>query len=117
MSGSFLHRAGRAPHCPDDAQMGTATAQIIGQYLFDLGFVRVLVPGEEGRRLHDHAVDAVTALRSLLVDKGFLDWMRLVGRSQAFEGYNLSYADRRERHHAGAHRLAVNVYGARPALS
>src|SRR6266849_7068645 len=90
MSGSFLHRAGRALHCPDDAQMCTATAQIIGQYLFDLGFVRVLVPGEEGRRLHDHAVDAVTALRSLLVDKGFLDGMRLVGRAQAFEGYNLS---------------------------
>src|SRR5439155_13262813 len=48
-----------------DAGMGAAAAQVVRQRLLDLGLARLLVVGQEGRRFHDHAVDAVAALRGL----------------------------------------------------
>src|SRR5262249_8101343 len=61
------------------------------------------------------AVDAVAALRHLLLHVSLLDRMRLLGRAQASEGDDLA-AHRRHRRHAGSHRLAVDVHGAGAAL-
>jgi len=96
--------------------MSTTTAQIVGKRLLDLRIAGALGGGEKGGRLHDHAADAVAALRGLLLDEGFLDGMQLVACAQALQGHDLFRADRRERHHEGAHRPAVKVYGAGPAL-
>src|SRR5262249_32826668 len=65
---------------------------------------------------HDPAVDAVAALRHLLLHVGLLDRMRLLGRAEAGKGDDLAAAHRRHRRHAGAHRLAVDVHGAGAAL-
>src|SRR5262249_25950205 len=45
-----------------------------------------------------------------------LDRMRLLGRAEAGKGDDLAAAYRRDRRHAGAHRLAVDVHGAGAAL-
>ena len=74
--------------------MGTATAQIAGKRLLDLRIAGALVRGEKGDCLHDHAIDAVAALRGLLRDEGLLDGMQLLGRAQAFQGHDLFLADR-----------------------
>src|SRR6186997_2003990 len=72
-----------------DAGMGAAAAKILGKRIFDVGFGRLLVLGEESCRLHDHSIDAVAALRGLLVDKGLLHPVRLVRRAKAFQRDNL----------------------------
>src|SRR5882762_448426 len=76
--------------------------------------LRVLV--QVGRRGHDPAVDAVAALRHLLLYVGGLQRVRLLRRAQAFQRRYLLALHRRERHHAGAHRFSVQVHGARAAL-
>ena len=73
----------------DDAGMRAAAAEIVGERLLDLGLARLLVLREEGRRLHDHAVDAVAALRGLFVDEGLLHRMRLLRRAEPFERHDL----------------------------
>src|SRR5580765_1871046 len=60
MCASLSRRALDGAH---DAGMGAAAAKIVGQRVLDGGFGRLLVFGEESRRLHDHSVDAVAALR------------------------------------------------------
>jgi hypothetical protein len=61
-----------------DAGMRSATTEIVGKCVLDVGFAWLLVLCQEGGRLHDHAVDAVAALRGLLVDESFLNWMRFL---------------------------------------
>src|SRR5262249_34073695 len=72
----------------------------------------------KGRRLHDHAVDAVAALRRLLLDEGALHWVRPLRRAEAFErDYLLLCGDLRQRRDARAHGLAVDMHGAGAALT
>ena len=52
--------------------MGAAFAQVAGKCLSDLVLGRALCCREERGRLHDHAVDAVAALRRLFVDECLL---------------------------------------------
>src|SRR5258705_10283949 len=96
--------------------MGPASAEIAGERLLDVGFTRVLAGGQEGRGLHDHAVDAVPALHGLLVDECLLHGMRTLRRAETLQRDDLLCPDRRQRHHAGAHRLPVEMYGADAAL-
>ena len=73
--------------------------------------------GEEGGRLHDHAVDAVAALHRLLLDEGALHRVQIFRRAQPFQRDDLvAVADRGQRQHARAHGLAVDVHGAGAAL-
>src|SRR3989441_2561423 len=97
--------------------MSPAPAQVAGERLLDVGFTRVLAGGQEGGGLHDHAVDAVAAVHGLLIDKGLLHGMRPLRRAETFQRDDLLCPDRREGHHAGAHRLAVEMHGAGAALS
>ena len=72
-----------------DAGMGAAAAEIVGERVLDVALAWLLVLGEERRRLHDHAVDAVAALRGLLVDEGLLHRMRLLRRAEAFQRHHV----------------------------
>src|SRR5262245_61590729 len=96
--------------------MGAAAALEAGERLPDLRVGRLLGLIEERGRRHDAAVDAVAALRHLLLHVGLLDRMRLLGRAEAGKGDDLAATHRRHRRHAGAHRLAVDVHGASAAL-
>ncbi len=96
-----LRRAGRAHDRPDDAGMGAAAAEVVGERLLDLRLGRLLVVGEERGGLHDHAVDAVAALHRLLLDEGALHRMRLLRRAEAFERHDLLLGgERRQRRDA-----------------
>ena len=67
---------------------------------------------------HDHAGDAVAALRRLLGLEGDRQQAGLaVGRRQAFERAHLAIAQRGDRHEAGEDRLAVEQDGAGAALA
>src|SRR4051812_35148477 len=96
--------------------MGAAAAQVTRQRLADLGLARKLVLLEQGGRRHDHAVDAVAALRSLLVDERTLQLRGLRARTQALERGDraLELADRKQ---ARARRLTLQVHGAGTALA
>src|SRR5438874_2829160 len=73
----------------DDAVMGAAAAEVVGERVLDLRFGRLLGLGEERRGFHDHAVDAIAALRRLLLDEGALHRMRLLRRAEPFQGHHL----------------------------
>src|SRR5262249_17108898 len=72
--GAFIsgppHGVGGAQHGADDAVVGAAAAEIERQALAHLGFARTWLVVEQGLRGHQHAVDAIAALRRLLVDEG-----------------------------------------------
>ena len=67
--------------------------------------------------MHDHAVDAVAALHGLFLDEGFLQRVWTCLRAQPFERDDLAAVDRGEGRYARAHRIAVDVDGAGPALA
>ena len=71
---------------------------------------------EQSLGRHDHAVDAVTALHRLLVDKGLLDLVHLLGRAQTFEGGDGFVLRRADGSDAGANGVAVDDDGASTAL-
>ncbi len=67
---------------------------------------------------HDHAVDAVAALRGLLVDEGFLHRMQFLRRAEAFQRHHLLLrVHGRQRRDAGADRGAVDMDSAGAALA
>src|SRR5207247_991307 len=77
MSGPLAHEGGRALDGGDDPLVRPAAAEVVAERLADLAVGGAGLPGaEKGRRLHDHPVDAVAALRGLLVDERLLDRMR-----------------------------------------
>src|SRR5215470_11814488 len=81
-----------------------------------LSFGRLLLVSQKGRGRHDPAVDAVSALRHLLLDVGCLKGMRLVGRSEPSEGDDSAAAHRRDRCNARADWLSVEMDSAGAAL-
>src|SRR5580704_16234 len=99
-----------------DRHMRAAPAFQPFERRLDLRVGRLLLVAEKRRRRHDPAVDAVAALRNLLLDIGGLQGMRLVRRAEAGERDDLAVADRRDRRDAGADRLAVEMHSAGAAL-
>src|ERR1035437_10809563 len=76
------------------------------------------VLGEECGGLHDHAVDAIAALRGLLVDERLLHRMALLGRAEAFQRHHLLLRTHsRQRRGARLHGGAVYVDHAGAALA
>ena len=96
--------------------MSAAAAQIAGQRLFDLGVGGLGVFVEQRFGGHDHAIDAVAALHGLLVDKGLLDLVHLLGGAETFEGGDGLVLRAAHRGDAGADGVAVDDYGASAAL-
>src|SRR5262245_4840965 len=88
----------------DDAQMRAAAAKVVHERRLDLVLARLRIRLEERRSLHDHAVDAIAALHGLLVDERLLQPMRLLGRTETLERYDLAALDGGDRHDARAHR-------------
>src|ERR1700676_4989280 len=67
----------------ENADVSTATALQSGQRVLDLRFARLLFIAQEGGCGHQPAVDAVAALRHLLLDVSHLQGMRLFRRAEA----------------------------------
>ena len=97
--------------------MRTAPAQVLGERGADLFFSRIARRLQERGRLHDHAVDTVAALHRLLGDERPLERMRPARGAKPLERDDLPACDRRNRHRAGANRLAVDMHRARAALA
>ena len=96
--------------------MRAATTEVAGQGGLDLviGGLGILIEKSLGR--HDHAVDTVTALRRLLVDKGLLDIVHPLDRPRTVErgdGFVLRCADWSN---AGTKGVTVHDHGASAAL-
>src|SRR6185295_4923823 len=94
--GGRTRMACRASSCPppsthrrgaldrfENADMRAAPALEPFERLLDLGFGRLLLLGEQSGGGHDPAVDAVAALRHLLLDIGGLQRVRLLRRAEA----------------------------------
>jgi hypothetical protein len=64
-------------------------APIVFQRLADLCLVRLLIAVEQRFCLHDHAVNAVSALRCPFFDERLLQRMRLAGIAQPLKSYYL----------------------------
>ena len=106
----------RALDRADDRHMRATAAFEAGEPVANLLIARVRCRFEQRGGRHDPAIDAVAALRHLLLDIGGLDRMRLLGRAEAGERNHFAVTDRRERRHARADRLAIEVHGAGAAL-
>ena len=66
---------------------------------------------------HDHAVEAVAALRGLFADEGVLHRIGMIARAEAFERQNVALDAAADRDHAGARGDAVDQHGAGAALA
>src|SRR5437879_6605469 len=97
-----------------DALVGAAAADVRHRGV-DVGVARAAVLGEQRCRGHELAVLAVAALRHVLGDPGPLHGVA-PARRQPFDRGHALPGHRRDRHHAGAHRSAVEMYGAGAAL-
>src|SRR6185437_6592640 len=115
--GSLRHLLAGPRDGAKDARMRAATAEIAGERLPHLAVAGLRIALQQGRRRHDHAVDAIAALRRLLVDEGLLDGMRLVDGAETLDGGDLLARRQGDREGAGAHRLAVDDHRAGAALS
>src|SRR5262245_18806943 len=95
--------ANRRPH----ARVRETAAQDCGQRLLQLcvGRLRILI--ERRLRGQDHAAEAITALRGLLVNERLLDRMGLRRRAEALERSDLGAGDARDRRHTRADRAAA----------
>ena len=94
-----------------------ATAEDGGESLLDFRFrgFRVLVEESLGRQ--NHAVQTKPALGGLLIDKSFLDWVRMFRRAKPFERHYFFARHRAHRRDAGSHRGPVYDRRARAALT
>src|SRR5882762_8554087 len=113
---SSRHAGLRALDGAQDGHVRSAAALEPGEGVAQLRVARFRVLLEIGRGGHYPAIDAVAALRHLLLDIRRLQRMRLLRRTEAFEGGDGLAARGGDRQHARAHRLAVKVHGASAAL-
>src|SRR5256712_3199967 len=113
---SSRHAGLRALDGAQDGHVRSAAALEPGEGIAQLCVARFRVLLEIGRGGHYPAIDAVAALRHLLLDIRRLQRMRLLRRTEAFEGGDALAARGGDRQHARAHRLAVKVHGTSTAL-
>ena len=97
--------------------MGPAAAQVAGKTQPDLGLAWLLVAVEQRFGHHDHAGDAVAALRRLLRHESGLQRVRPLDGTQTLESGDLRLPERADRGDAGAHWGAVDEHGAGAALA
>ena len=99
-----------------DAHIGAAAADVARHRGVDIGIVGIGRRGEQRRGRHDLAGLAIAALHDFEVEPGLLHLGAGGRRADAFDGGDRAVADRADRQHAGAHRLAVDMHGAGAAL-
>src|SRR5580704_15967676 len=93
MSRPSSPRGRQTLHRTDDLRVRAATAEIVGERRLDLRRRRFGDLVQERLGLHDHSVQAITALGGLLFDEGALHRMRIVARAESFQGDDLAVAD------------------------
>src|ERR1700750_3174089 len=108
---------GCAPRRAQDFDVRAASAQIVSKRLDDFGFGRTRRTIEQRPGAHDHAVQAIAALRGLLLDKGFLHGIRMVASAEALECEDLTSKRAIDRNDAGTRREAVDQDGAGAAFA
>src|SRR3954471_2083725 len=110
------HLVRRAQHRAHDPVVRSAATEIVHQGLAHVGLARTRIAVEQRLGAHDHAVDAVTALRRLFLDEGALEGVRLFDRAEPLQRGDLGIGQRADGGHAGAHRLPVDQHRAGAAL-
>src|SRR6185437_12030612 len=100
-----------------DFEMRAAAAEIVAQRLADLSFRWSRCAQQQRLRGHDHAVEAIAALRGLLADERVLHGIGMLARAEAFECYDVAAFAPFDRDHAGARSHAVDQHGAGSALA
>src|SRR5262245_165334 len=109
------HALGALDRAQDRHMRAAATLQTCQRFAhLRVGRLRVLL--EECGGGHDPAVHAVAALWHLLFDVSPLQRVRLLHRAEPLDGSDRLALHRGERHHTGAHRLAVEMHGTGTAL-
>ena len=88
--------------------MRSAAAEISGERLAHIFFGGARIAIEQFLGRHDHAGDAVTALRGLLSHEGLLQRVRLIDRAEALDRRDLGISKGPDRGDAGAHRRAID---------
>src|SRR5579864_3371321 len=96
--------------------MRETTAQHAGHRFLNLGVAGPRILVEESLGGHDHAVDAEAALRRPLVNKRFLNRVRLFESSDAFQRGDVGARYCIDGRYAGADRLTLYDHRARSAL-
>src|SRR4030088_1595552 len=113
-----LGEAPRAPHrSANDFNMRAASAQIMAQGFEHVGLGRMRGAHQQRLGAHDHAVEAVAALRGLFPDQDLLHRIRMAARAEALARHNVAAGAAIDRHPAGARCDAVDEYGAGPAFA
>src|SRR5215469_13768833 len=100
-----------------DLDMRAAAAEIVAQRFADLSFRWSRRAQQQRLRGHDHAVEAIAALRGLLVDESLLNGIGMLASAEAFEGHDLAAFAAFDRDHARARCHAVDQHGAGSALA
>src|SRR5215470_14005552 len=105
-----LHRA-------QNPRVRAAAAEVSGQRLLDLVVRRSGVGVEQRFGGHDHAVDAIAALKRLFIDESFLQRMKLLCRSESFQSRHRAIANGLNFGHAGTDGFTVHDDRTSAALS
>src|SRR3984885_7958584 len=113
-----LDRATRGTHYrANDLHMRAAAAEIVAQRFHRLLFGRVRVAHQQRLGRHDHAVEAIAALRGLLGNKSFLHGVGVDAGAETFKCHDVAAGAAFDRDHAGASRHAVDQHGASAAFA
>src|SRR5437868_131058 len=88
--------------------MRAAAAEIVAQRRERLPLGWLWIDREQRLGGHDHAVEAVAALRGLLVDEGLLHDIRLIACAEAFERHDVASGAAADRNHARERSHAVD---------
>src|SRR5216684_2760033 len=103
---------GRAHGRPHDFDMRAAPAKMIAQCFKHLAFAGMGVARQQRLGADDHAVEAIAALRSLLVDESLLYDVGMLAGAKTFERHDVAAGAAFDRDHAGARRDAVDQHRA-----
>src|SRR5215831_1233454 len=101
-SSTSPHRLRRFENRANDPDIGPAAAEIADKSEPDVGLARVRVAVENRFGHHDHAGNAVAALRGLLPHESRLQRVGLLNRPETFERDDLGLRKRTDRHDAGS---------------
>src|SRR5262245_46712964 len=97
--------------------MRAAAAEIVAQRLQYLRLGGMRVDRKQRLGAHDHAVEAVAALRGLFLDEGLLHRIRPLARAETFQRHDVAPGAAFDRDHAGTRGDAVDQHGAGAAFA
>jgi len=112
----FRRHLRRRMYRPPNPRISPAPANMPRKRLINIRIARIRRLLQQRRARHNHPCLAIPALRHLRLQPSLLQRMRSI-RRKPFDGANLAVAHSRNPHSARAFRDAVNLHGARPAIS